>query len=556
MANINNITNRTSIEHKSVCIKAGIIPGTGYAAGFCEYLLGTGATDWYVDDNGKIKYKSNVIKSYKKDWIKQRAGEKAKGEQEEALLAANDAEKINNKLNELEKNAKTTEEQIDAVNTKIQTLTQQIKNLEREKSDVLKAGKKANTSTTEVVDKLNNQISNLTKNKDEAKGKLTQLTQQLNNEKQTLKDKRDAAEKHSKGNKWWYKKLKEHKQKQFNVEAEKNATKPKSVNNEYTVDDLILLSVYANNNNNGENGTISWDIYDSDESLNGKLNSVLTSIWNNFNKITSIRNDMNSDILAEADAITPDSSLEFLKGAVSNTFEAAMLGKELLSNPDLIKQRATLLLDATTAALERLTSRVTNAMTNSAMQIMDVTPIIAIPSDAAQEMVKHIMTPAQVMQAISDALNDEKLSEFNDDALQKKINDTKEKFNETVQEINFLYGDKLNAFNKSIADIKAVSNQSADWYIDNVNSIERKLEKEALKTISDVTVNALDMKFQFRDTAVDVLAYNLVIPVNETLIKVQLEIIRALVQATKRAIAIAKAMAEKAIMQLLGLFGA
>ena len=107
-----------------------------------------------------------------------------------------------------------------------------------------------------------------------------------------------------------------------------------------------------------------------------------------------------------------------------------------------------------------------------------------------------------------------------------------------------------------MADIKAVSNQSADWYIDNVNSIERKLEKEALKTISDVTVNALDMKFQFRDTAVDVLAYNLVIPVNETLIKVQLEIIRALVQATKRAIAIAKAMAEKAIMQLLGLFGA
>ena len=57
MANINNITNRTSIEHKSVCIKAGIIPGTGYASGFCEYLLGTGATDWYVDDNGKIKKK-------------------------------------------------------------------------------------------------------------------------------------------------------------------------------------------------------------------------------------------------------------------------------------------------------------------------------------------------------------------------------------------------------------------------------------------------------------------------------------------------------------------
>ena len=69
MTDVKKITDRTSIEHKTVCIKVGIIPGTGYALKFCEYLIKTGATDWYEDNNGNIKFKPQVLKTYKNDWI-------------------------------------------------------------------------------------------------------------------------------------------------------------------------------------------------------------------------------------------------------------------------------------------------------------------------------------------------------------------------------------------------------------------------------------------------------------------------------------------------------
>ena len=105
-------------------------------------------------------------------------------------------------------------------------------------------------------------------------------------------------------------------------------------------------------------------------------------------------------------------------------------------------------------------------------------------------------------------------------------------------------------------DVKTVINQGPDWYIDNINKLEFQYEKEAIKSINDITSNALDTKYQFRDNAVDIIAYNLVIPINEAMIKTQLEVIRALAQAIKMAELIAKALVQKALMQLMGLLGA
>ena len=60
----------------------------------------------------------------------------------------------------------------------------------------------------------------------------------------------------------------------------------------------------------------------------------------------------------------------------------------------------------------------------------------------------------------------------------------------------------------------------------------------------------------FRDAMVDAFAYNLVIPVNKQLEKIQLEIIRKIVEQTKLAILTVKALSQKAILKLLSLFGA
>ena len=52
---------------------------------------------------------------------------------------------------------------------------------------------------------------------------------------------------------------------------------------------------------------------------------------------------MDPEIVNNANAITPDASAAMLKGAISNTFEAAMLGKELLSSPELVQRRISIL---------------------------------------------------------------------------------------------------------------------------------------------------------------------------------------------------------------------
>lgn len=561
MASVNKITDRTSFEHKAVCIKAGIIPGTGYALKFCEYILGAG-NDWYtVSEEGKITWKKTEIKDYKKMWIKERAGAKSDKELAEAELASAQSEEAKKQAEETEKAAKTTDEKIKAAKNKIDVLEQQIKKLNKEKSDVVKsanvAGRAVSDNVTKTIQQIENKIKKYEEEINTSEENIKTLKQQLDTEKQIAEKAKEEAKEYSKGNKWWYKELKRRKQDIFNKEAK--GSKPKQVFNEFSAEDLITLAVFANKQHSGQLQK-NWKYFDAkinaDPPDYSELNAALDDIWKKFPSATSIRNNMDKTILEEADAITPDASAAMLKGAVSNTFEMAALGKELITNPDLLKQRALLMTDATAAALNRLTNRVTSTVTMSIAQISDVTPITRIPADAAQEMVKHIFTPGQVMDEIIKQLNDDTLIKENENATIQMINETNERFNETVQSLNFLVGDKLKAFNDTVADVKTVINQGPDWYIDNINKLEFQYEKEAIKAITDVTSNALDTKYQFRDNAVDVISYNLVIPINEAMIKVQLEVIRALAQAMKMAELMAKALVQKALMQLMGLLGA
>lgn len=561
MADVKNITDRKTLEHKAVCIKAGIIPGTGYALKFCEYILGAG-TDWYtISEEGKITWKKKEIREYKKAWIKERAGAKSDNEIAEAELASTQSEEAKKQADAAEKKAKTTAEKLNAAKNKIDVLEQQIKKLNKEKSDVVKSSNRAGRAESGNVSKTIQQIeSQIKKYEEEIKASeenIKILQQQLDTEKHAEKTAKKEAKEYSKGNKWWYKQLIRRKQDIFNSEAK--GAKPKKVSDEFLTDDLIALAVFANKQHSGQ-GKKNWQYFDAQISVEEpdyrELNKELDDIWKKFPTATSIRNDMDKTILDEAEAITPNASTAMLKGVVSNTFEMAVLGKELIENPDLLKQRGLLMADATAAAVNRLTTRVTSTVTKSVAQILDVTPITRIPADIAQSMVTHIMTPAQVMDVIIKQLNDDTLTKENDSALMKKINETNEKFNEKVQEINFLVGDKLKAFNDTVADVKTVINQGPDWYIDNINKLEIQYEKEAIKAITDVTSNILDTKYQFRDNTVDVISYNLVIPINEAMIKVQLEIIRALAQSIKMAELIARALAQKALMKLMGFLGA
>ena len=145
-------------------------------------------------------------------------------------------------------------------------------------------------------------------------------------------------------------------------------------------------------------------------------------------------------------------------------------------------------------------------MTASTLQIIDLTPITQIPADAVQQMVNYILTPAQVMQIIADMLNDGANEQKNEQSLNGQIAELEGLLSENMQQINFLYGDKLSAFNTAMADIKTIINQGPDWYIDNINKLEYQYEKETIKQIEDKTADILDAKYQFRDNAVDTIA--------------------------------------------------
>ena len=166
------------------------------------------------------------------------------------------------------------------------------------------------------------------------------------------------------------------------------------------------------------------------------------------------------------------------------------------------------------------------------------------------------MTPAQIIQKIQEGFNDDSVKNQQSKEVEESINNIKNKITEVKQELNYLYGDKIKKYNEEVLKIINTTNQNPDWYIDQINRIEIKYEKEATKAINDATINILNKKYMFRDSMVDSISYNLVIPVNKKIEKAQLEIIRNIVEETKLAIITVKALAQKAILNLLALFGA
>lgn len=557
---IGDFTSPTEKAHKEVCIKAGTVPGITYSIAFCKYLKTNtksnpdGSCDWcIVSGEGNYKIQGESLKSYKKAWIKERAGSKADAAEKDMDMTSAEAKKEIEAADKAIANAKTSEEKLNNLKNKLDNIDTQISKLNKSKSSYQKkafrAGQISDTATVDT------QIKQLEADKEKTQNEIEQTKSKIEQEVSQANKQKKAAQEKTKGNKWWYKKLKEWKQNKLDEEQQKEGKDKQVVLDIVETEDLILLATVANNENTGSNGTYSWKDYDTNPSLSGDLDSKCNSIWSRQSTICSIKNDLDPKVLEEAEALTPDTSGAFLSDAVSNTFAAAKTAKNLL-NIEQQKQQATFLASVTTAAAGKLATRVVNTLSDSIIQITDLTPITTIPGDALVAMASKIMTPEQILQKIQEGLNDDSIKNQQSKELEEAIANIKNKITEVKQELNYLYGDKIKKYNEEVSKIVNTINQYPDWYIDQVNRMEYKYEKEAVKAIRDVTVNILDKKFMFRDAMVDAVSYNLVIPVNKELEKIQLEIIRKIVEATKLAIITVKALAQKAILKLLALFGA
>ena len=557
---IGDFTNPTEKAHKEVCIKAGTIPGITYSIAFCKYLKANtksnpdGSCDWcIVSGEGNYKIQGESLKSYKKAWIKERAGVNAEAAENDMDMISEAAKKEIEAADKAIANAKTSEEKIKTLDTKIDNINSQISKLNKSKTAYQKKASRAGQyADTRSIEK---QIEQLEADKKNTENEINDIKNKIQQDViQAIKTKK-LVEENAEGNKWWYKKLKEWKQNKLDEEQQKEGKDKQVVLDIIKTEDLILLATVANNENTGANGTYSWKDYNTNPTLSEDLDSKCNSIWIRQPIICSIKNYLDPKILEEAESLTPDASDAFLTDAVSNTFEAAKNGKNLLSFEQQKQQKK--FLDAVTAvAAGKLTARVVGILSDSIVQITDLTPITTIPVDALTGMTSKIMTPAQIIQKIQEGFNDDSVKNQQSKEVEESINNIKNKITEVKQELNYLYGDKIKKYNEEVLKIINTTNQNPDWYIDQINRIEIKYEKEATKAINDATINILNKKYMFRDSMVDSISYNLVIPVNKKIEKAQLEIIRNIVEETKLAIITVKALAQKAILNLLALFGA
>ena len=455
--------------HKTVCLKAGILPSTPYSIKFCEWLQDhtvideNGECDWYtIDEKNNTSIDGKVLKVYKKDWILERSNAKEKQEAKE----------------------------------------------KKEK------------------------------------------------EKQKAKEKPDKE----KAVKWWSSTIKKWRQDYLDDMHKKyGSDKIKVIPDEVSTDEMKLICEYAANNPTMTNN-MSWSQL-SKGANKETIDTICKRIWNNQNQILGIKNEMSEEakqlVKEKGQEMTPDAAIECFTGGMSNTFVLAKQGLEIAHDQDILLQKEMVLENASMAAVSKLTNRVTIEVANAMKSILDLTPITSIPMDAAKEMLKLIPTPADIMIKLDKAMKlDKEMEESSNNALNEELDNAKNLINEKASSINKSTGDRLKAFNDVTAGILNVMNQGPDWYIDNINTVERKFESEMVKGIQDATLNVLDYKFQFRDSLVAQVAYNLVAPVTEVLEKTQIAVLRKIVELKNKAFAKAKALAAKAIMKILGLLGA
>lgn len=584
---LSKIADPTQNIHKTVCLKAGILPSTPYAIKFCEWLQShteidetTGECDWYtIDEKNNTDIDGKVLKVYKKDWILERSGATEDSDDDNSAGSVTDtadaeAEAADKQLAE----ANTNKEKLDATQNKINTLQQNISNVEQEIKN-LKSTKKQITGSSHANDP---KYANLDSDIAQLEEKLTNYKSELKTTKDTLSDIKKAADTDAKNErkeakaaeknaakeaaekekaiKWWSSTIKKWRQDYLNDMHKKyGSDKIKVIPDEVSKDEMQMIGKYAAENPTMTNN-MSWTQLAKGDNQK-TIDAICKRIWNNQDRILSIKNDMPAEVQKvveeQGQAMTPDAAAACFMGGVSNTFALAKQGLEIAHDPDILMQRALVLENASMAAVAKLTNRTAIEVANAMKSILDLTPITSIPMDAAKEMLKLIPTPADIMKKLDDAMKlDAKMEESANNSLNEELDKNQNMINEKASGINKNVSDKLKAFNEVTSGILNVLNQGPDWYIDNLNTVERKFEKEIVKGIQDATMPILDYKFQFRDAMVAQVAYNLVAPVAEVLEKAQIVILRKVVELKNKAIAKAKALAAKAIMKILGLLGA
>lgn len=579
---ISKITDTESDIHKLVCLKAGMLAGSPNAIKFCEYLSknteisADGKADWIsVSNDGKTNINSTRLKELKNEWILDRSGQSKETDNDENINTS-ELENINKKLQNTKDEAKKYEGEVKILKEKENTISTNISNLTEEKRNlkesIVKLKVSINFATSDnkpkleaQLDNLEESLSNVSTKLDNYKDELKKVKDELDNKRKLLSQTQKQLEEDEKQYKkelndktkavsWWKSNLKSWKQKQLNELAEKCGEKRvKVVPDTLTDEELIRMATWVVENPS-ETTTLSY-IELSKSSNEETKNTVIKQVWENMYDILSIKQDLDPKILEKTQAMTPDAAASCFKGAVSNTFALAKTGVAIINDPSILQLRAKLIADATAGALAKLNARVTEELTKSVAMMMDITPIVQIPTMAAQEMMKHIWTPADIMNKIKKDMDKDALTKQLEDEANAKLKDAINGIKAKVSDVQQAVADKLEKYNKAISLITNTLNQSPNWYIDNINKLERKYEKEILSNIQKVTVPALDAKYKFVDTMVEQVSINLVTPVNQALEEAQMVVLREIVKMERRAIAKAKALAAKALMKILGLMG-
>lgn len=569
---LNQLLDPTSELRTSVCKIVRLQYFSILGEDFCKYLKENtvinptdGSTSWFKIYNNKPYIKTENVKYFHKKWLLQYNLNQGK----EIIIKNNETE--NESISNIE-NTNTGTEKLNSLSDKIDTLEQNISSLKKEQTNLSNTRNKLESSVTDSS-KTNAQLTEINTKEAELNAKIASyenelkttqdeheaLKQQIDAENKKNKELEEAAKKQEKelnnSINWWTKQLKDWKQKQLDDANIKYGDEPLSVIDDIvTEEELNEIAKYISLNPE-KIDNLSYSDLESTDNTDLK-NTIFKRVWNMQDDILSIKNSLSPELLEKADEIKPDAALACFSGAVSNTFELAAKGLQLAASPEILEQTALIVENATAAALARLNERVTKEITNSIIQITDITPITQIPVNAAQEMLNHIWTPADIIAKIQNDMNENFLSEELENELNKNIEGVKNSMTTIASNISSTAYQKLSVYNEITNKIINTLNQSPMWYVDNINLVERRFEKEIIKNIQNATVTALDSKFQFVDSMTTQFSYNLVQPVNKALEDAQTAALRKVVELEQKAVAKAKSLAAAAAMKILGLLGA
>lgn len=566
--------------HKTVCIKAALLPSTGHAIKFCEYLQNNtilnddGTCDWYIiDDNNNTKIDGKELKRIKKDWVLERAGYNTE--------SSEDDNSVTKELEEAAKNAETKEQEIEAkkklldnkkqrketLETNIDVLNKELNNVKKVLSKTqkelvsdpnnlkLKAqNEKAEETLNNINIKLNKYNSELNTINSDVKNLDTEIKQKQEQYKQEKESEEKQFKNKVKEVSWWKSNLKSWKQSDINEQSKKYGKKKTYVvPDEVSDKELIQMANFVTENREKFSELPYTEL---SKSKNKTIkNSVLEKVWLTKRSILSIKNELDPALLEETEAMTPQAASKCFSGSISNTFELAKNGIAIAQNPEVVSKMSALLASASAAALAKLTVRVNEELAKSTVMLMDITPITNIPLMASQEMIKSIWTPSDIINKINNDMNPDYLKSEMEKQAENKMKDAQNDLSVVSNQANQLVAEKLKGYKNATDLILKTLNQGPDWYIDNINNLEQKYEKEIISDIQKLIVPAIDAKYQLVDAMVSQVANNLVAPVNQALEAAQLLVLRKIVEVQRIAIMEAKALAAKATMKLLGLLG-